>query len=91
MTAILQGIRQYNQGKTDRNVEIISKYTSQTPDLVRQACWQPMRDDGSVNLASLFDIQDYFLRQKLIDKPITDGKTLFDPTFIEYANQALKK
>ena len=27
MIAYLKGVRQYNQGKTDRNVEIIAKYT----------------------------------------------------------------
>jgi len=91
MVALLQATRQYNQGKTDRNVEIISKATGQTPETVRQACWQPMRDDGSVNLESLKGIQDFFVRHKVLDAPITDDKNLFDPRFIEYANQALKK
>ena len=91
MVALLQATRQYNQGKTDRNVEIISKYTGQTPDIVRQACWQPMRDDGSVNLKSLGDIQNFFVRHKVLDAPITEDRNLFDSSFIEYANQALKK
>lgn len=91
MVALLRATRQYNQGKTDRNVEIIAKYTGQTLETVRQACWQPMRDDGSVNVKSLRDIQEFFVRQKLLDAPITDDQKLFDPSFIDNANQVLKK
>lgn len=91
MVALLQATRQYNQGKTERNVAIISQYTGQTPEAVRQACWQPMRDDGSVNLKSLADIQEFFVRHKVLDAAITDDQKLFDTRFIDYANQVLKK
>jgi ABC-type nitrate/sulfonate/bicarbonate transport system substrate-binding protein len=46
MKAFIKGLQQYNLGKTDRNVEIIAKYTELTPDEVRQTCWQTMRADA---------------------------------------------
>src|SRR5690606_21092852 len=35
MTAYLRGVRQYNAGKTERNIEIMTKYTNLEPDLLR--------------------------------------------------------
>ena len=49
MIAYLKGVRQYNQGKTDRNVEILAKYTEMKPEEVKQSCWIPMRSDGMID------------------------------------------
>ena len=38
MVAYFQGVRQYNQGKTKRNLEILAKHTGLDQQLLKQAC-----------------------------------------------------
>lgn len=91
MVAYLQAARQYDQGKTDRNLDIISKATGIDREDLKKICWQPIREDGQIKMGALAEYQAYLLRHKLLDNPVTDDKKLWDPTFVNYAVQALKK
>ncbi|RPJ52299.1 MAG: hypothetical protein EHJ95_04205 [Methanobacteriota archaeon] len=42
MVAYLKGVRQYNQGKTDQNVQIIGNYTHLDETVLRECCWVPI-------------------------------------------------
>lgn len=88
MVAYLQGVRQYNRGKTPRNVEIISKETGLEADLVREACWQPIRGDGKINVESVLDFERWAVRRGLLDAPLPAEK-FWDASFIESANHIL--
>ena len=48
MVAYLQGVRQYNQGKTERNLEILQNYTLLDRDLLQQTCWMAIANDGDL-------------------------------------------
>lgn len=48
MRAYLRGVRRYNEGKTERNVAIVAKFTKLPPDIVKRACWQTVSIDGRV-------------------------------------------
>jgi NitT/TauT family transport system substrate-binding protein len=89
MIAYLKGVRQYNQGKTDRNVEIIAKYTQMTPEEVKDSCWMSMRDDGMIDLSGMAGFQEWAVAKGLQEKIIPNDQ-LLDMSFVEYANQALK-
>jgi len=89
MIAYLKAVAQYNQGKTDRNVEIIAKYTQLTPEEVKEACWMSMRSDGSVDLSGMAGFQDWAIAKGLMDTRISNEQ-LWDPQFIEKAAAALK-
>lgn len=89
MLAYLKAVRQYNQGKTDRNMEIISKVTKLDRAFLQKACWPPIRIDGKIVTAPLFDFQAWAVKRKLVDNAVPDEKTLYDPSFIDYANQVL--
>jgi len=88
MVAYLQGVRQYNRGKTPRNVEIISKETGLDAGLVREACWQPIRGDGKINVESVLDFERWAVGRGLLDAPLPAAK-FWDPFFVEEANKVL--
>jgi ABC-type nitrate/sulfonate/bicarbonate transport system substrate-binding protein len=89
MVAYLQGVRQYNLGKTARNVDIVSKETGLDPTLVREACWESIRADGKINVESVLDFQRWAVRRGVLDAPLPPAK-FWDPSFVEEANSVLE-
>ncbi len=89
MIAYLKGVRQYNQGKTDRNVQILAKYTEMKPEEVKQSCWIPMRSDGMIDPAVLSGFQEWAIA-KGFQVALVPSEKLVDLSFVEYANEALK-
>lgn len=88
MVAYLKGVQQFNEGKTDRNVEIIAAATELEEQLVRDACWPAYRSDGHAPFEGLVPFQDWAVSLDLLDVPITEDQ-YFDSTFIDYANAVL--
>jgi NitT/TauT family transport system substrate-binding protein len=89
MVAFLKAVKIYSEGKTDRNVEIIAKYTELDPEEVKQSCWQPIKLDGTINVQSILDFQDWAISKGYVEDPVT-VEQFWDPEFIEYAQQQLK-
>jgi NitT/TauT family transport system substrate-binding protein len=89
MIAYLKGVRQYNQGKTDRNVEIIAKYTDMKPEEVKQSCWIAMNPDGMINNTGISEFQDWALARGFLVSLVPPEK-LMDMSFAQYASDALK-
>jgi NitT/TauT family transport system substrate-binding protein len=89
MIAYLKGVRQYNQGKTDRNVEIIAKYTEMKSEEVKGSCWMSMRSDGMIDMAGMSGFQEWALAKGL-QVSLVPAEKLLDMSFVEYANEALK-
>jgi NitT/TauT family transport system substrate-binding protein len=88
MIAYLKAVRQYNQGKTERNLEIIAKHTGQDRELLKQACWAPFREDGKINLQSVLDFQAWAVKRGFLDTSLTTDQ-FWEPGFVEYANRVL--
>jgi NitT/TauT family transport system substrate-binding protein len=88
MIAYLKAIQQYNRGKTERNLEILAKYTKLDQELLNQACWPTLHSDGRVNVQSVLDFQAWAVKRDLLDNPVTEDQ-FWDPSFIEYSNQVL--
>ena len=89
MVAYLKGVRQYNQGKTARNLEIMSKHTRLDKDLLSAACWPQIRNNGRINPQSMLDFQDWALANGLLDSKMPI-ENMWEPRFVEYANKVLK-
>jgi NitT/TauT family transport system substrate-binding protein len=85
MVAYLEGVRQYVQGKTDRNLEILTRYTGLDRELLVQACWPTARVDGKINVQSLVDYQSWAVEKGYQDSLVAEDE-LWDPGFIEHAN-----
>jgi NitT/TauT family transport system substrate-binding protein len=88
MVAYLKGVRQYNQGKTERNIQIIQNYTKLDKDLIKRACWPSIHSDGHLNTQTVLDIQDWSFENGYVDEKVTKDQ-LLDESFIEYANETL--
>jgi NitT/TauT family transport system substrate-binding protein len=84
MRAYLKAVRQYNAGKTDRNVGIISKYTKLPEKLIRKGCWQPIATDGRVDAAALQDFVDWGRKYKYIEGELP-REVLWDSRFVDAA------
>jgi NitT/TauT family transport system substrate-binding protein len=88
VTAYVKAIRQYNLGKTDRNIEIIAQYTKLDPALLKRTCLPTMRPSGRVGVDTLLAYQEWAHQHGLIEKTVTADE-LWDPQFVDYANQQL--
>jgi len=90
MVAYLKGARQYNQGKTARNLEILAKHTGLKKDLISKVCWAQVRNDGRINVQSINEFQDWAMTKGYLDRPVTTERFM-ETSYIEYANKVLNK
>ena len=88
MVAYLQGVKQYNQGKTDRNIEILANYTHLDQDLLKQTCWVPIAYDGLIVKQPVIEYMDWLYANKKITQKL-DEDQLFDMSYVNYANGIL--
>jgi NitT/TauT family transport system substrate-binding protein len=88
MVAYLKAVRQYNRGKTERNLEIVAKHTDLDKDILKQACWPTFRQNGEINIQSLFDYQAWAVEQDYLGATIKEDR-FWDSRFIEHANRVL--
>lgn len=86
MVAYLAAVRQYNQGKIDRNIEILSRATKLTPALLKSMCWPTLRADGSINTASVEDFEQWSVKEKLLDQAVPQVQ-YWDGSFLASATQ----
>jgi NitT/TauT family transport system substrate-binding protein len=87
--AYLKAVQQYIEGKTDRNIEIISKYTQMDRNEVKQSCWMAMKPDGMLDLSGMAGFQEWAISKGYLEQIIPEEQ-IVDLGFIEYANQALR-
>jgi NitT/TauT family transport system substrate-binding protein len=90
MIAYLEGVRQYNLGKTDRNLKILSNYTPLDRDLLQRCCWVPIARDGNLPWQPFRDYMDWMYANKKITQ-IVEESQLFDMSYVNYANGVLAK
>ena len=88
MVAYLRALRQYVQGPTARNVQIVAEYTKISPDLIRKGDWFPMYPDGRVNINAIRRFQDWLYAQEFIGVRMPVN-ALVDTSFLSYAAEAL--
>lgn len=88
MRAYLRGVRQYNEGKTDRNVAIVSRHTKLPPELIRRACWISMSEDGRIEPKNVQPFLDWALANRYLDGNITPSQW-WTPRFVDAAHKTL--
>jgi NitT/TauT family transport system substrate-binding protein len=88
MVAYLKAIQQFNQGKTDRNVEIIAKYTKLTPEEIKQACWTSFKPDAKIDSTSVLGFEQWTVDKGYVDTPLTVDQ-IIDNEFVDNANLIL--
>jgi len=88
MVAYLQGVRQYNRGKTARNLDILASETGLDRELLGTACWSSIRGDGRIDVASVLEFQKWAVRRKALDA-VVPPERFWDPSFAEEAGKVL--
>lgn len=84
MRAYLQGVRQYNEGATERNVAILAEPLQLEPDLLREMCWLPIRAGGAINIDSVIDFEQWAVARGYQDESVAPA-AFWDGRFIEAA------
>ncbi len=85
MNAYLKAIAQYNEGKTDRNMELMAAFTELDQELLDQICWPTFREGGKINAESVIEFQEWAVEQGYLDVILTEDQFWY-PDFVENAN-----
>jgi len=87
MSAYLEAIRRFDQGKTPRNLELVASATGLDHNLLSRACWPTVRANAAVNTAGALEFQSWAGDRGLVDRqlPLT---SFYDPSFSDTARQA---
>jgi NitT/TauT family transport system substrate-binding protein len=88
MIAYLKGLRQFTQGKTERNLAIIAQYTKLATDLLQRMCWPDMHSDGNVDLTTVMDFQTWAVARGQLNT-VAPETAIWDPQFVNAANKTL--
>jgi NitT/TauT family transport system substrate-binding protein len=88
MVAYLQSVRQYNEGKTERNLAILGNYTGLDRDLLNQSCWLPVAGNGNVSREPIREYMDWMYANNKITGKLDDSQ-LYDTSYAAYANGVL--
>jgi NitT/TauT family transport system substrate-binding protein len=89
LAAYLKGIKAYNEGKTERNIEIMAKYTQLDAETLQKACWPPMNASGQANLATVDEFQTWASGKGLLDTLVPSDK-YWDGSFLADAEKYMK-
>ncbi len=89
MIAYLKGVKQYNEGKTLRNIEILKNHTQFDTEILERSCWGAIRQDGYIEKEPIMQYQDWLFENKYIDAKVSDNQ-IRDMSFVEYANHLLR-
>lgn len=79
--AYLRGVRQYNQGKTARNVEILARATKMDRATLESLCWPSIRDDGAIAVESVLRLEEWARRKGLMDRALAES-AFWDGSFV---------
>jgi NitT/TauT family transport system substrate-binding protein len=88
IVAYLKGVRQLAEGLTERNVEILMKYTGLDRETIIQTGVNPIYPDGRINIEDILVFQDWLYDNKFVDQKLTPDQ-LIDTRFVDYANRVL--
>ncbi|MGD8818171.1 MAG: ABC transporter substrate-binding protein [Acidobacteriota bacterium] len=88
--AMLKAIRQFNLGKTPRNLELAASFTGLSRAQVEAACWAPTTDDARIDPSVFRGYQEWNVKRGLLDRVLADDE-LFDRRFIDHANAVLDR
>jgi NitT/TauT family transport system substrate-binding protein len=89
MTAYLQGVRQFNKGKTEQNLAILQNYTSLGRDLLNESCWVKVDENGTVSTQAVREYIDWMYANKQIPQSV-DENMLYDMSYVTYARGVLQ-
>jgi NitT/TauT family transport system substrate-binding protein len=88
VAAYLKGARQFAEGKTARNLDIIEKFTELDRDLLESMCFPQISGDGVVLTDSIERFTQWAAERDLMDAPLV-AADFYEPRFVEAARLLL--
>jgi NitT/TauT family transport system substrate-binding protein len=88
LAAYLKGVQQYNEGKTERNVQIVADATGDSVEMLQAACWATINEDGMIDFSAVDAFQQWSVAQGQLEAPVTEEQ-FWDPSFITAAQALL--
>ena len=87
MRAYRRGVAQFLQGRTPRNIEILSQGTSDPAEVIRDACWPSFKPDSRINWPSVERFQVWARANTLMELGVTESQ-VWDSTFLVATDSA---
>lgn len=84
LRAYLQGITQFNEGKTPRNIEILSAATKLEPALLERICWPSFAEQGLIEAELISRYSEWAVQQGLADRALRADE-FWEPRFVDQA------
>jgi ABC-type nitrate/sulfonate/bicarbonate transport system substrate-binding protein len=88
MVAYLEGARKFSEGKTDRNLDILSRRLGLDTDFLLRAAWPVVSTDGRIEPGGILDFERWAVKNGWVDKVVPESE-FWDGEFVDYANKAL--
>ncbi len=88
MVAYLKGARRYCEGKTERNLAILSGSLHLDRDFLQRAAWPVVSEDGHIEPTGILDFERWALEHGWVDRVVPEEE-FWDGEFVDYANKAL--
>ncbi|MDX1623917.1 MAG: ABC transporter substrate-binding protein [Gemmatimonadota bacterium] len=85
--AYLRGVRQYNRGKTARNLEILSEATGLEPSLLKRICWPAIRGSGVPDIDGLEVYQRWAHDRGHLDR-LVEPRAFWEPSLVEHTTSS---
>lgn len=89
MVAYLKAVRQYMEGPTPRNIELIAQVTELDPEFIQRVCFPTIRTDGWIDHAATVSYMEWELAADRISVILSEEQ-LWDSKFVDFANSQLE-
>jgi NitT/TauT family transport system substrate-binding protein len=89
MVAYLNAVKQFSEGKTDRNIEVIAEITQLDPAEINELCWTSLRRDGKIDTAKMIEFQQWALEMGYTDT-LLPIEQVWDPQYVDQAYEQVK-
>jgi NitT/TauT family transport system substrate-binding protein len=88
LAAYLKGVRLYEEGKTERNLELLARVTGDGQEMIEKMCWPAFVLDGRIDYSALRDFQQWAIERDLVEAVVEEAE-FWDPKYLKAANDAL--
>ena len=82
MAGYVKALQQLAEGKTERNLELLSEFAELDTSFLEEVCWPSYHIDGSINVDSVLEFQEWLVNEGVVDEVMT-AEQFWDPSYIE--------
>jgi NitT/TauT family transport system substrate-binding protein len=83
-SAMLRGLQQYRDGKTERNMAIVLEASGLSRAQLEAACWPSVPEDPRIHGADFAEYQEWLVARGLLDRVVAE-RDLIDQRFLRHA------